>query len=191
MKPLLIIVTGPPCSGKTTLARRIAEEFHLPLITKDGIKETLFDTLGWSDRAWSKKLGNASYELLFYFMRAQLAAGRLHIVEANFYPAHAPRLLALREDFDFHALQIFCHADAEILLQRYRARWARGERHPGHGDDGIMDEFRHTLRDGRERILEIGGTVVEFDTTDFERINYAEIFRAIHSVMEQQSIFAQ
>ena len=56
-RPLLIVVTGAPCAGKTTLARRIAETFRLPLIAKDDIKESLFDSLGWKDREWSKQLG--------------------------------------------------------------------------------------------------------------------------------------
>lgn len=61
MTSVLIIVLGPPCAGKTTLARRIAQEFQLPLIAKDDIKESLFDSLGWRDREWSKKLGRATF----------------------------------------------------------------------------------------------------------------------------------
>ena len=57
------IVTGPPGAGKSTLAEYLARELCLPLISKDGIKEILFDTLGWHDREWSKKLGHASFEL--------------------------------------------------------------------------------------------------------------------------------
>lgn len=36
--PLLLIITGHPGSGKTTLAHRLAADFKLPLIYKDGIK---------------------------------------------------------------------------------------------------------------------------------------------------------
>ena len=53
----LVVVAGPPGTGKTTLAAKIAEDFRLPLITKDGIKESLFDSLGTGDREWSRKLG--------------------------------------------------------------------------------------------------------------------------------------
>ena len=58
----LIIVTGPPASGKTGLARRFAADLRLPLICRDDFKEKLFDTLGWSDRAWSKRLGLLTWD---------------------------------------------------------------------------------------------------------------------------------
>ena len=52
--PRLLIVNGLPGSGKTTLSRELAPRLGLPLISKDDIKELLFDQLGWSDREHSK-----------------------------------------------------------------------------------------------------------------------------------------
>ena len=79
--PILIIISGPPCTGKTTLAEKIAAKFRLPLINKDGIKETLFDTLGVGDRGWSSKLSVASYALLHYMAESVVKAGTSLIVE--------------------------------------------------------------------------------------------------------------
>ncbi|MFZ4462043.1 MAG: AAA family ATPase [Patescibacteria group bacterium] len=45
MKSLLIIITGLPCTGKTTLGRKLAEELRLPFVSKDDFKELLFDDL--------------------------------------------------------------------------------------------------------------------------------------------------
>ena len=58
--PLLIIISGPPCSGKTALGGWLARELGLPLLHRDGFKEALFDSLGWSDLEWSQRLGGAS-----------------------------------------------------------------------------------------------------------------------------------
>jgi predicted kinase len=40
-----VVVSGPPASGKTTLARAIAPALGLPLVAKDTIKEALMSVL--------------------------------------------------------------------------------------------------------------------------------------------------
>jgi shikimate kinase len=42
-KPL-VVVSGLPGSGKTTLGRRLAQALNLPLIDKDDILDRLFET---------------------------------------------------------------------------------------------------------------------------------------------------
>jgi predicted kinase len=69
--PRLIIVTGRPASGKTTLARWLAQEIHLPVVSKDSIREVLFERLGWKDRPWAQLLGRVSIDLMFHFAEMQ------------------------------------------------------------------------------------------------------------------------
>src|SRR5438045_2088765 len=85
--PLVVIITGPPASGKSMLGRELARRLALPLLSKDLFKEVLFDELGWSDREWSRRLGTASMALLFRSAGAVLEAGRSVAVESNFYAA--------------------------------------------------------------------------------------------------------
>jgi predicted kinase len=61
---LLVIVSGAPGSGKTTLARRLGAALRLPLLLKDDLKEALYESLGADDREQSRQLGRASYDLL-------------------------------------------------------------------------------------------------------------------------------
>jgi predicted kinase len=46
--PVLILITGAPCTGKTTIAQHLAGKFQLPVVHKDDIKERLFDRLDYS-----------------------------------------------------------------------------------------------------------------------------------------------
>ncbi len=181
-EPGVIIVTGAPATGKTTLGRRIAHDLRWPFIHKDGIKETLFDTLGWGDREWSKRLGRAAMVLLFHFVTVQLRAGRSLVVEANFDPAFdTARFLDLRQRYPFEALQIVCETDGEALRQRYRARAESGQRHPGHVDHVLAAEFDFDELRRKHAALDIGGRVMWVDTTEFDAVDYAGLLQSIRS----------
>jgi predicted kinase len=188
-KPLLIIITGLACTGKTSLGHRLAAELHLPFVHKDGIKEILFDRLGWRDREWSKKMGRTSIELLYYFIEIQLKAGASLIAESNFKAEFANReFLELKQKYNFEPFQILCQTDGDVLFQRFRARSESGERHPGHVDHLNYDEFKPALLEGGSEALDIGGEILEVDTTDFQKIDYDRLLGVIKQSLATCSI---
>jgi len=181
-KTLLIIISGPPCTGKTTIGKRIAKEFLLPLLSRDDIKESLFDSLGIKDREWSKQLGIASYKILYQVVGSLLQADQSFIVESNFKPEFdEERFLDLQKKYNFEILQIMCKTDGEILFERFKKRSESGGRHPGHVDNQNYNEFKEVLLKGEHRALSLGSKVFEINTTDFDSIDYNSIFSTIKS----------
>jgi len=165
--PLLVVVTGPPAAGKTTIAREIARRLHLPLIVKDTIKEALFDGLGTGDLAWSQRLGTATYLAMLALIEDSVAASASVVVEANFVRGSEfeARLAALPVRF----VQVHCSAPLEVLLERYGAR----ERHPGHVDSERIDALRDAVESGRHDPLALGDETIRIDTSgqvDFPRL---------------------
>lgn len=184
--PLLVIITGAPCTGKTTLGMRLATDFQLPFIYKDGIKEILFDRLGWKDKQWSKLLSLASFDLLYYFVESLLKSGESLIVEANFkIQVDTSKFLALKSQSEFVPFQILCRAEPEILLERFRSRASAPERHPGHIDHLTEEDIRASLRDGEYQALAIGGQLVEIDTTDLAQVNYPALATILNSALSK------
>jgi hypothetical protein len=61
---VFIVVSGPPASGKTTLAQALAPAAGLPLIAKDTIKQALMGVLPVPDVAASRVVGRASVAAL-------------------------------------------------------------------------------------------------------------------------------
>src|SRR5687767_10053733 len=73
-KNVIIIISGAPATGKTTLGKKLSAKYNIPFISKDALKERIFDNLGWSDKAWSLKVSAASHRIMDYFIAEELKA---------------------------------------------------------------------------------------------------------------------
>lgn len=176
--PALLIVTGHPATGKTTLARSLADDLALPLVSKDVLKETMFDTIGWQDRAWSRQVGVAAIALLYRLAEECLGAGRALVVESNFRPdLDTQRMLDLRARRPFRPVQLRCVASREVMVERYLRRIAAGERHPGHCEapDDVSVAIMRGLGDIEP--LPLGGALLTVDTTDPGALDMASVTR--------------
>jgi adenylate kinase family enzyme len=179
-KTPLIIISGPSCTGKTTLAKKISENFNIPFITKDGIKELLFKDLGWSDREWSKKLGTASYSILHYFLESMLAVNKPLIIESNFKSEFESKIILDKiTKYNYLPIQIMCQCDGQILFERFKKRSESGQRHPGHCDTSNYDEFKEILLKGKFEPLAIGGEIIIFDSTDLNNLDYESVLTKV------------
>jgi predicted kinase len=126
-----VVVSGPPGSGKTTVAVPLARALGLPLLAKDTVKEALMDSLGVDGIEGSRELGRAAFAVLFAVARSHLDAGAGLVLEGNFAPGVSERDLGPLVACS-RAAAVHCWAPRELLVARYRARAA--ERHPGHYD---------------------------------------------------------
>lgn len=130
---MVVVVTGVPASGKTTLATALSGHLGWPLISKDVVKEALFDALGSGDLEWSRRLGRAGHVVMY-----AVAATMPHVIlDAHFERGIAePELLAL----DRRIVQVYCRCPVEIAVERYRRRIGDPDRHPGHRPEHQRDD---------------------------------------------------
>ena len=178
--PPVLIVSGAPATGKTTLGRRIASDFALPFLSRDGIKESLYDTIGASDRDWSRQLGMASIQLLFHFVERLLEVGQGLVVESNFYDRYdTPRFEVVLARYAARPVQIHCAAAAPVIIARYRVRASTSERHPGHLGAAVLPELRSGLREATWGPLRLAVPCVTVNTTDFATLDYAGLCGAV------------
>ncbi|MGH3246479.1 MAG: AAA family ATPase [Trebonia sp.] len=118
----IVYVSGKLGAGKTSLAFPLAAELGYSLVTKDLVKETLHDALrvqgeGEIDRDWSRRLGAASFELLF----ALAAVAGDMVIEANFHP-HSEYELDKLGGLGGSVVEVHCACPAEVAVARYNAR---------------------------------------------------------------------
>lgn len=143
-KPLLIIVNGLPASGKTTLAKRLGADLQLPVFSRDGIYEVLYDALEFQGQDYPPLLGSASFKLLYAVTGKLLEAGQPLIVKGFFGrpELRSAELLQLLNIFNFDPFQILCKPDGKVLLERFLERMRTRERHNGHQDLEWVEQNR-------------------------------------------------
>jgi predicted kinase len=171
--PCIVVIAGKPATGKTTLALRLARDLALPLIYKDAIKEALFDALGAGDRVWSRRLGVASYGVMWSLAETLLSAGQSLILESNFSAERLdPSFARAAERFGAIFAQLHLHCAPTVLVERFERRAGSVDRHPGHFEVEYADEFRAGLTSGDDEPLPLPGPLLRIDTTRFELVDY-------------------
>ncbi|MDQ1604330.1 MAG: hypothetical protein QOE01_2175 [Actinomycetota bacterium] len=167
LRGCFVLVSGPPASGKTTLARQLAPLLGLPLLAKDTLKESMFDSLGASDLEQSRRLGRCAVDALLALARVSGGA----VLEAPWYPDRAGELA----DLPGRVVEVFCRVDRETARRRHAGR---RDRHPGHFD-GERDH--HELWQSVGEPVAGGWPVVEVDAAT--PIDAAALARELRRVL--------
>lgn len=170
---VVVVVAGIPASGKTTLAAGLSTRLGWPLISKDVVKEALFDALGTGDLEWSRRLGRAGHVVMY-----SLAATSPNVIlEAHFQRGIAePELLALHR----RIVQIYCRCPVEVAAERYRRRVDDPDRHAGHLLEHQSDEVIGRWMNEAPTPLDLpDALLVEVDTS--KPVDLGPVVRAIHT----------
>ena len=166
--PTLVVVSGPPGSGKTTLAHAIAQALPCPAICRDEIKEGMAHAEGQDFQGGhGDPLTQRTLPLFFEVVRVLVAAGVTVVAEAAFQdPRWRPELEPLGELAQLRIIR--CIIDPAVSFERAARRAAESQdRVKAHGDStlgkGIADweqafgSFEH---------ISIPAPSIDVDTTD-------------------------
>lgn len=173
----MVLVSGAPGAGKTTLAVPLARGLGFPLFSKDHIKEVLFDSLGGSagDVEGSRKIGGAAMELLWALAAQALCA----VLEANFRP-HSEYERAQIQAIEGHLVEVHCRCSPEEASRRFAERATRGGHHPAHTWSTLPPDVLAEY-DGPVGI----GTVIVVDTDG--PVDVEEVIRRVRSAFKLAS----
>ena len=82
MVPRVVLLTGAPGSGKSTLGRELARSLRLPFLARDDVRGGLFFSAGaWTDRLDRWPPGDEAVEIFLTTVERLLASGVSCVVE--------------------------------------------------------------------------------------------------------------
>jgi aminoglycoside phosphotransferase family enzyme/predicted kinase len=179
--PLLLAVGGLMGTGKSTLARALAESLGLERLATDDIRLELFGASnrpqGFEQGGYSPERRAQVYEEMLRRAEARLARGVSVALDATFSTAatrEAVRKLAERRKARF--LPIICQCPAEVARERIAARRAAG---------GDASEARPELLDAQRRAFEPpDAAALPLDTTRDLSSQQEAVFRRLRVGVE-------
>jgi len=84
-RPLLVLVSGAPGSGASTLSRRLAAELRLPFLTRDDLAEVLAGAIGLrTSLADAERLERGAFGVFYRVSAEQVRSGNGVVMEQAF-----------------------------------------------------------------------------------------------------------
>ena len=133
MQPKLIVVSGAPGSGKTTLAHALAKAIPCPAICRDELREGLVHTKTPSTPDEDRAIAWRTYDLFFSTVELLVDGGVTLIAEAAFqHRLWEPKLTPLADRADIRVVR--CVVDPLLartrIAERITADPLRRDSHP-------------------------------------------------------------
>lgn len=127
----LVVVGGLPGTGKSTLARRLAEQRGWTVVRSDEVRKELFgpstDRSGFKEGIYTEEATAKVYEAMMSRAGELLGMGEPAIVDASFSSAsHRRRAAEVAASRGSPLIQLRCTASAEEAAKRIQGRLAEG-----------------------------------------------------------------
>jgi predicted kinase len=163
-KPLLVVITGRPASGKSTLAHILAKEIKCPLVSRDELKEGYINTTGLHHNELNNSSALHVYDTFFKVIDLLTSKGISIIAEAAFQDKlWKPKLLNLSGKAKIKI--IICKTSSHLTKARFNERLLKEpDREKFHGDN-LVKENGGLLTNSYDA-PNINAPTLEVDTTD-------------------------
>ena len=125
----LVILTGAPASGKSSIAEAVGAKLGIDVISKDGFKIELFEKYGFTNHAEKKKLSIEGEKIMNETIKNYVNHNVDLIVDNNFKNFNDIREILNQADVDVEIKCVYCIADYDVLAKRYNERISSGNRH--------------------------------------------------------------
>jgi predicted kinase len=179
--PTLVVVSGPPGSGKTTLAHKIAHTLGCPAVCRDEIKEGMVHATPGFVPGSADELTMRTLPTFFGVLELFLRAGVTTVAQAAFQdrlwrPGLEPVCNLARIRI------VHCTVDADVAFKRNLQRSEENPLRLAHTDAGPCDAAEYIRRHHAFDRVSVDAPWIEVDTTDAYRPGLGQIVAFINDL---------
>lgn len=201
MKPVCILVAGIFASGKSRTAATLSQELGITLLSKDELKEILFDTVGFRSREEKVQLGIAAQQILLTSAQRMLKSKSSVILENNFESSSETSLLDLLNRVEVTYITLMLKGDIPTLYQRFIQRNHTASRHPGHvinrqypfdlsqdnhpEPEMTLEQFTKSVESRGMTTFHVPGYRLELDVTNWSNVNLSLVVQQLRHIIQE------
>jgi len=168
MAGFLVVVSGLPAAGKSTLARRLARDLLMPVVSRDRLRDAVFTDFSSAVAARGPELGPTMDRLVTTVLTSILEVGGAAIIDGNFnIQPQADALRALVADQASRGFEVCLWGNPDVLRRRFADR----------ADPPLTADlepyFEEVLHRPRWTVLAPPSPTVHLDTTDLATVDEA------------------
>jgi predicted kinase len=174
----LVVVSGLPAAGKSTLSTRLGTDLGIPVIRRDRLRRAAFDSSLLTQPETRELVHRVTGAMVMALLESCVDEGHQVVLDGNFNtPDVAKPVRGFVEENALAAIEICLWGNPDVLRARFIDR----------GDPSLTDDFRtyfeHVLHRTREPVLRAPSPVFHVDTTDFENLDvtYPSLLAAIQA----------
>jgi predicted kinase len=188
---VVIVITGGPGAGKSTLGPQLASSLGLPFLSRDTVKEILFDHF-WGTLAGieqpcdpGQRISQASWDIWLSTVMAVAGPSRAIVVDGVFnQAARREAFLRAAEEKRLRLLEVFLDAPADVLLHRVAARSRQPYAHAIYRYHSL-GPAKLVLAHGWPQLLGDQGETLRVDVSNLAMVDVAELARRIEKLLEE------
>ena len=197
MKKYLILLAGPPATGKSYLSRLICQALpETYTVSPDELKENLADNIGYNSLEEKVELEKVVWDYYYQALELYMKIGKQFILtEYPFSYKQKPILEKLSTKYKYDIITIRLVCDFETLWNRRIQRDLSEDRHLSyilshyHYGDTLEDRTAADQLITKEEFAEIieardynhfeMGKLYEVDVTDYSKVDYEPIIKEL------------
>ena len=122
----LIIVSGFPGTGKTTLSKKLVKKYHYSFLSKDLFKEKLFEEYGFKSVEEKKELDKKAEEMFYENLKYNVENDIDTVVDKWLQGINLIEKFISNKDMTLIFIKLTCNP--QVACDRYNKRIISGER---------------------------------------------------------------